>query len=310
MYLHQSADVLDFSPSLSVGYDWNLGAAYGWKTINGTDIMLDSYTNPFISTNTTVYVAVGLYLAYSPNRSITYRIGPEYTHFSNGDTSYPNHGVDLISLKMEVSRNMYSRKLECSGIHSDMGHQARQEDKSSKSAMRYDLMLYGGLRADKGMVNKRPYIINEAFPVAGVMFNPLYSLTKNISAGLSADFIFDRSSDLIVAADDNGDMISYGYPSPSRQMSFGLSLRGELTMPIFSVNLGFGYNLVSPGDDLKGCYALFILKSFITDRLNLNFGYRLSTNLHVRNLIFGLGWSFGSTASEPVFRPVKYKQTL
>lgn len=306
LYIHQSADILNLTPKISLGYGWNLGAAYGWKTANGFDLMDESYTNPFTSTEATVYLAVGIYLAYSPNRSFTYRLGPEYTHFSNGDTSYPNQGIDLISLKLEVSRNMYSGKVH-SGSYHEMDIRGSSGESTLKNRMRYDLMLYGAWRADKALVNGRPFTINDTFLVCGLMFNPLYPLTRNISAGVSADFIFDRSSDLTVEAEDYGKVLSYGYPSPLSQMALGLSLRGELTMPIFSVNLGFGYNLISSGSDLKSCYALFILKTFITDRLNLNFGYRLSTNLYVRNLMFGLGWSFGSTASEPIFRSVKYK---
>lgn len=285
LYLHQSADILDLSNSISLGYGWNVGAALGWKPKSGTDIMQEDYTNPLVSTRSTVYISVGAYISFRSAQSPTlYKIGPKYTHFSNGDTSYPNHGIDIFALDLEISRNLRPEKHPSEETSDCPSHL------DSKQRIRYDLMLYGAWRADKANYEGRPYIINRAFPVAGLMFNPLYSITRNISVGLSADFIYDRSSDLIVRTDDSGELVSYTYPSFSKQAAMGLSLRGELTMPIFSVNLGFGYNLISSGSDLKCAYALFILKTRITERLSLNFGYRLTTDLYVRNLMFGLGW--------------------
>jgi hypothetical protein len=74
-------------------------------------------------------------------------------------------------------------------------------------------------------------------------------------------------------------------------MAAGLSLRGDITMPIFTVGAGFG-GFVLGGDTLRGLYTTFTLQAFVTDRLFLNVAYRLSTLNYTHNLMYGLGWRF------------------
>lgn len=73
-------------------------------------------------------------------------------------------------------------------------------------------------------------------------------------------------------------------------MRGGLSLRGEIKMPIFAVNIGMGYNFSYTGSELTGLYGVFALKAFLTDSIFLNIGYRLSSVQYAHNLMFGLGW--------------------
>ena len=121
---------------------------------------------------------------------------------------------------------------------------------------------------------------------------PLYHFNKHLSAGASLDLMYDRSANLIASIDDSRHF-SYSYPSMFQQCAAGLSLRGELRMPVFSVNIGAGYNFTGAGSDLRGLYGIFALKTFLTDSLFLNVGYRLGTVLYAHNLMFGLGWRFG-----------------
>ena len=41
---------------------------------------------------------------------------------------------------------------------------------------------------------------------------------------------------------------------------------------------------------MKRFYAIFNLKAFLTDRLFLLIGYRLSSLQYTHNLMFGIGW--------------------
>jgi hypothetical protein len=63
-------------------------------------------------------------------------------------------------------------------------------------------------------------------------------------------------------------------------------------MPIFSVNVGGGYNVLQFGPDLKGFYGIFSLKAFLTEKFYLNVTYRLGQTNYAHNMMFGLGWRF------------------
>ena len=58
--------------------------------------------------------------------------------------------------------------------------------------------------------------------------------------------------------------------------------------PIFSVNAGVGYDFVNPKGD-KRFYQSLALKTFVTDKLYLNVGYRLGDFKDPQNLMLGLG---------------------
>ena len=77
------------------------------------------------------------------------------------------------------------------------------------------------------------------------------------------------------------------------QTAAGLSLRAELNMPIFSVNVGIGRNLIQQGEDTRGFYQILALKAFVTHRLFLHVGYQLHDFKDPNNLMLGLGWRFG-----------------
>ena len=60
----------------------------------------------------------------------------------------------------------------------------------------------------------------------------------------------------------SGDL-KFHRPPFREQFSVGLSLRAELVMPVFSINVGVGLNLIYCGDDTKGLYQVLALKTYV-----------------------------------------------
>lgn len=77
-------------------------------------------------------------------------------------------------------------------------------------------------------------------------------------------------------------------PGFGKQLSVGVSAHAELTMPIFSVNVGLGVNILNPEGDRR-FYQMLNLKTFVTRRLFLNVGYRLGKFKDPQNLTLGVG---------------------
>ncbi|MDE6400294.1 MAG: acyloxyacyl hydrolase, partial [Muribaculaceae bacterium] len=84
------------------------------------------------------------------------------------------------------------------------------------------------------------------------------------------------------------DNIKFRRPPFGKQISVGISAHAELTMPIFSVNVGLGYDVVNPQGE-KAFYQSLTLKTFLKKIIYLNTGYRLGNFKDPQNLMLGIG---------------------
>lgn len=280
IYVYQGAPLAALGKKLTLGYEWNLGISSGWK-----------YNEGFIVSPLNVYINVAALFDWKVNQHWDVVFGPEYTHFSNGDTKFPNSGANTVNFRLGAKRHIApSNKMEIVRVFAGDLDNERFADR-----MTYDLSILGGFRADRTVSGTKLYIFNKAFPVASVNFNPLYSFNSHLAAGPSLDLIYDRSANLNVWENEDK-TVDFEYPRALAQTGIGLSARAELRMPVFAINIGIGYGTSLEdhtrydNDDLRGLYGVFNLKAFVSDRMFLNVGYRLKSVLYSHNLLFGLGW--------------------
>ena len=255
LYIFQGGRIADLNRKISLDYEWNLGASYGWKV------------NDVVGSRWNIYINVGLPLTWHINPDWDFSLGPEYTHFSNGDTRFPNGGANTVGLRLGLTGKINAPAKETAPGKALIGTESDLKDRTFADRMFYDLCIYGAWRADRYVNDFELVIVNKAFATCGIAFNPMYRLNRYFSAGAGLDLMMDRSS---------GE-------------ACGISVRGELTMPFFSINLGAGYNVLRTDDDLAGFYTTYNLKAFVTDRVFLNIGYRLSSVMYSHNLMFGIG---------------------
>ena len=273
MYLFQGSRIAYLGKKVSLDYEWNLGASYGWKV------------NEVVGSRWNIYINVGLPFTWHVNPQCDLSFGPEYTHFSNGDTTFPNGGANTVGVRLGMTWKGQSNNAGKHMTEKAPGRllvQGEDELERLKPAerMSYDLFVYGAWRADRYIHEGKLHIINEPHAVAGMTINPLYRLNRYFSVGPGLDVMHDRSADL------TGDTKRLPV---TRQTALGLSAKAELTMPYFSINLGAGYNILSGADDLKGFYTTYNLKGFISERFFLTIGYRLGSVNYAHNLMFGVG---------------------
>jgi hypothetical protein len=239
-YIFQNVRILDISPEVGVNYAWELGGSYGWRR------------NDIIESRANIYVNVGLMLSWDMSQLWTLTLGPEFSHYSNGDTKYPNGGANLINFKVGLTGHAVP---ETGSVDRSVAREYESElrEKPFADRMEYDLVLFGGMRS--GKVTDGTYaLINEAFPFFGLNFMPSYRLSKHFSAGASLDLLADRSANLydVVKDSDNREVLSYKQPSMGKQVAAGVSVRGEITMPIFTVGIGVGGFVLGNGNSLRG----------------------------------------------------------
>jgi len=283
LYVFQHARIAALTKRLSLAYEWNFGVSFGWKPF-------DEQTNPFntvVGSRINAYIHLGLMFdwRFAPQWHLTAGVG--LTHFSNGNTRYPNGGVNLLAGRLGVMRTF--------GPEAEGRRKTLRRADSFRPYVSYDLILYGALRKKGFVLPEQTYLIPGSFAVAGLNFNPLYNFNRFFRAGLSLDAQYDESANLKDhIANDNrwADELKFHRPPFREQFAVGLSVRAEIVMPIFSINLGFGKNLIGRGEDTNSYYQVFALKADVGRNLFLHIGYQLYKFRNPNNLMLGVGYRF------------------
>ncbi|WP_337626239.1 acyloxyacyl hydrolase [Phocaeicola sp.] len=284
VYVFQGSQIARLTPHLTLDYEWNFGASFGWKKYNET-------SNPYndvVGSKINAYLNAGIYLNWqlAPQWHLT--AGIETTHYSNGNSNYPNSGVNTVGGRIGLIHTFGAEKTT---------PKTHPQEKAllQGSPFSYDIILYGATRRRGIIWPDERYLVPGSFGVIGFNFNPLYRVNRYFRAGISLDAQYDESANLknhVAGTEHDTNQKQFYRPSFREQFAVGLSLRAELTMPIFSINLGIGRNLIYKGEDTKGFYQILALKTFVTRRAFLHVGYQLSNFRDPNNLMLGLGYRF------------------
>ncbi len=280
IYVFQHSRIADLAPNLSLDYEWNFGIACNW-------VKYDKDINPYnrvIGTKVSAYINLGFMVnwSFAPEWNLT--AGVDFSHFSNGNTTYPNYGLNDMTFRTGVIRSFGTDTPEPPKVKSDFTRHVT-----------YDLILYGAWRKKLIGIGIKDYVMDENFAVAGLNFNPLYNVCKYFRTGLSLDMVYDRSANIQHHITNiNETALEYESPPFMEQFAVGVSARAELVMPIFSVNVGFGGNIIAKGEDKNLMYGLLALKTSISKNLYIHVGCTLYSLQRPRCLMLGLGYRFNN----------------
>ena len=247
LYLFQGGRLAQLTPRLSLNYEWNFGASFNWKPYED----YENSENTIIGSKTNAFLNVNLYLNWAVSQKIDLIVGATGSHFSNGNTQYPNSGLNTIDCKVGLVYNFN-----------------RRADELGKSWQRpilppfprhisYDLTFFGSWRKKAVDFGGGQVPAPGTYTVAGFSFAPMYNLGYKFRAGVALDGVYDHSAN--IEAVYNG-MDDFSSPSAIKQMALGLSARGEFVMPYFTVGIGLGANVLHSGGDLKSFYQILALK--------------------------------------------------
>ncbi|WP_153639142.1 acyloxyacyl hydrolase [Prolixibacter sp. NT017] len=296
LYLFQGAQISQFTPKLSLNYEWNFGLSFGWQPYN-------KESNPYntmIGSKLNAYINAGVYLNWILSPKFDLTSGVSFTHFSNGNTQYPNAGLNTIGLKMGL---VYRVNRE----HSlSLPEPYQPLIPTFPRHVSYDMVLFGAWRWKGVAAADMEVLVPRKYTVLGFSFAPMYNFGYKLRAGLSVDGVYDGSAN--VYAKDVANNFSSGAtlfrpepppprfvfitPSFSRQWSVGISGRVEYVMPYFSINLGTGVNVLNNVGDLKSVYQVLALKIAVTRSSFIHIGYNLKDFHEPNYLMLGIGFRF------------------
>lgn len=290
-YLFQGARLADITPWLSFNYEWNFGLSGGWKPY---DYDFNRY-NKIIGSQLNAYINLNFYLNWRLSRDIDLVTGVDITHFSNGNTKFPNAGLNTTGAKVGLVYNINREDLAvsklryCSRIPEFERH------------VSYDLVLFGSWRRKGVAFGDAQVASPHAYTVLGFNFAPMYNFGYKFRAGVSLDGVYDGSANVYTEDYISGTEQEFYTPSLSKQLALGLSGRLEYVMPYFTVNLGLGVNVLHGGGDLKSCYQILALKAALTRNTFIHIGYCLEDFHNPNYLMLGVGFRFNN--KYPFFRP-------
>lgn len=281
VYVYQGAPLARFGRRLWLGYEWQFGAAFGWK--HGEKSATEE--NLAVSTPVTARMGLGLKLHYSLTDQWQVTFGVNANHYSNGNSSLPNAGVNSIGATVGLAYTPHPQK-ESSAAY------GKVESEADRGRWFYDIVAFGAWRRRIVTVgqNAGQQLCPGKFAVAGLQFAPMRQLNRWVAVGAAVDLQWDESAGLAPywvegSQDEN---IKFTRPPFGKQISAGLSAHAELTMPIFSINVGLGRDIFNPKGN-KSFYQSLTLKTFVSRSLFLNVGYRLGNFKDPQNLMLGVG---------------------
>ena len=276
-YIFQGGPFHRFNSRVSLDYEWNFGAAFGWKPYSESN----KNCNLAVGSRVNAYLNLGLNVSWSLNRNISLFGGVAVSHFSNGNTSFPNPGVNSFGLRIGM---MYTLN--------PLDHDFPQavKDTTRKRKLEYDIMGWGATRKRLYRGLDPPVLLPGHYACAGISFSPMVRLNDWWRVGGSLDLQWDHSSGLkrYYISGETTDDIKFSRQAFLRQATVGISAHAELRMPVFAVNVGCGYNLVAPWEN-RGTYQNIALKVYLWKGLFLNIGYQLRNFQQQSSLMLGAG---------------------
>ena len=296
LYVFQGAQIAQLAPNLSLDYEWNFGVSAGWRQ------------NLVVSTKVNAYINLGLMVSWRPEMNWRLFAGLDMTHFSNGDTTLPNVGMNTIGVRLGVLRMFETdvpeklTDLPDWGFCGDLGRCAEQGSADRETwytklwnRTSIDVILCGNTNAETLNYNDREYKLDGKFAVVALHVNPLYRITRNVLVGPSIDVQYNEGVNLVynvAGVNPVTDVIKFHRPPLAQQLAAGISLRAELQAPIFAVNIGVGHNVIYKGPELGGFYYIAALKTFIAHNAFLHVGLKICDTESSNNLLLGFGYRF------------------
>jgi hypothetical protein len=242
-----------------------------------------------VGSKVNAYMNMNLYFRQYLSRHFDLIYGITLTHFSNGNTKFPNAGLNTADAKVGISYNINRQQNYLTNGIRDINC-----TRDFPRHISYDVVLFGSWRRKGVVFNDNPPMASpDKYTVLGFNFNPMYNVGYKLRVGPSLDGVYDSSANVYTEDYIVGGGYDPGYtfykPALRKQLALGLSARAEYVMPYFDVGIGIGANLLHGGGDFNGLYQIVVLKIKVTPHSFIHIGYNLQNFDTPNYLMLGLG---------------------
>lgn len=287
LYVFQGAQIHKFSRTLSLNYEWNLGGSFNWKYYDE----FDNPNNIALGSSVNIHVGGNLFMKWKMSKKFDLHFGAGFTHFSNGASSLPNSGLNMANLFIELAY-----------------HINREDDKpinpiytppKYRKHTAHDLMfLFSSRQARVDTLNTglASEYTSRKFKVLGLSYSHMLCNTYRYRWGPSIEAFYDESSGITSWRQQHpetgkfSDRVKLG--KLKDRFSVGLSLKGEILMPVYSIFANLGYDIIHGNPKDKRFYQILGVKVYLKDNLFGTFGIRANNFGRAQYLYWNLGYTF------------------
>ena len=290
VYLFQGAQWKAFSSGLSLHYEINLGVSFRWRHYDVIDhpdfLALGSSVNAHLGGN--------IYFKKTLSNRLDLHLGMNFLHFSNGSLRTPNYGINSMAAIVELA---YKIKPEKNTVA------AKKPEVSPVEAEKrfvHDISFFvtrRSLTVDTAETKLKSKYPDHQFRVAGLNYACLWRQSYRFMWGPSVEAVYDEGQKATFSVPETRNKVSgkeiVQLGKVSERFSLGLSLKGELKMPGYSIFASLGYDILSSNRSIeKRLYQIYGIKMYITEGLSASFGVKSINLTQSRYLFASLGYSF------------------
>lgn len=287
LYAFQGLTVAKFTSKFKINFEWNLGASFNWKPY-------DPFDNPHmiaLGSSTNVFVGLNVYANFELSDRWDLNYGFGVSHYSNGASKLPNKGLNMASSFVALSYNF--NKVE----QDDMLHNLVPP--IVEPHLDYDVLVNISSRQtdfDTVGTNLPSKYLDKNFSVYGFTFAPMIVTSYKYKYGIGTDLLYDESSGARAWRELNPldgklyDRVKLGRFKD--RISLGVSVKGEVTLPMYSIFANFGYNVIQGNRKESRIYQVIGVKAYLKENLFGTFGIRATHFSSAQYLYWSLGYTF------------------
>ncbi len=289
VFLFQGAQLFQFTPKLSMNYEFNLGSSFNWKHYDP----FDNPENTAMGSSVNVHVGGNLYLKWKLSHRMDLHTGAGITHFSNGASSLPNKGLNMAAAFFELTYHF--NQPEQTPLALSSYHPAPRFRKYRAHDVSF-LISTKEAKVDTTDTGLATSFVNRKFKVLGLNYSYMFCNNYRYKWGPSLELSYDESSGIkawMQQLPETGkyyERIKLG--KVEDRFSAGLSIKGEMLMPAYSLFCNLGYNVLHGNKSDKRLYQIAGVKIHLSDHIFGTFGIRATSFGKAQYLYWTLGYSF------------------
>jgi len=280
VFLFQGGHLTDFTKKVTLNYEWNAGAAFNWKPYDP----FDNPNNVAIGSPVNIYAGVNIFLKWKLDKKIDLNVGAEFEHFSNGAFKYPNAGINQTSVFVELAYYINRNR----AIYTPAEYQYPAFTKKKEHDIMF-LISSHHARLDTLGTGLADKYAQRNFVVLGTSYAYMFNNHYRYRWGPSVEFTYDESAGVQSWREYNPldgriyDRVKLG--EFGKRFSLGVSMKGEVKMPLYSAFLNIGYDILHADVNASRLYQIFGIKAPLKENFFGVFGIR-ATNFGKSQYMF------------------------
>ena len=288
LYMIYGGRFARITPWLSFNGELNLGYSTNWNHYD----RFDNEDNVAIGWKSNIYASLDLYLRFLLSKHWDAKLGFSFDHFSNGATRMPNRGINMLTPILTLGYRIH----ETEELLRNSPPFIKQRQKYHLEYDVWAMLSVKQIYFDGSNTQLTTNYVDYRFRIFALSYATLLTRSYKYKYGLSVDFLYDESvgakADYILNPSDNKYYEHVTLGDKKDHFSLGLSLKGEIVLPYFSVFGNMGISIIHKDDNLPRFYQMMGVKVQPQGTYFATMGIRAAYFSKAQFITWGVGYTF------------------